>query len=74
MGALRNSVIGLEGVVQRLRSERDAFKEEVGQLRAELATCEEWLDALEAGLPEPSWLIASSPSLKTCVIGAKMTN
>lgn len=43
MGALRNSVTGLEGVVQRLRPERDAFKAEVEQLRAELATCRDRL-------------------------------
>ncbi|GAB4449695.1 MAG: hypothetical protein Fur0044_45250 [Anaerolineae bacterium] len=53
MGALRNSVTGLEGVVHRLRPERDAFKEEVEQLRAELATCSERLAQFEGGQPEP---------------------
>ncbi|MBE7551220.1 MAG: hypothetical protein HS126_09115 [Anaerolineales bacterium] len=47
MGALRNSVTGLEGVVHRLRPERDAFKEEVEQLRADLAACRERLAAVE---------------------------
>lgn len=55
MGALRNSVAGLEGVVQRLRPERDAFKAEVEQLRAELAACQERLAQFESGRPpEPA--------------------
>jgi chromosome segregation ATPase len=54
MGALRNSVTGLEGVVQRLRPERDAFKEEVMQLRANLAACRERLAQFESGQSEPA--------------------
>lgn len=53
MGALQNSVIGLEGVVQRLRPERDAFKQEMEQLRADLAACRERLAQFESGQPEP---------------------
>lgn len=53
MGALRNSVTGLEGVVKRLRPERDAFKEEVEQLRTDLAACQERLAQFENGQPEP---------------------
>jgi hypothetical protein len=58
MGALRNSVTGLEGVVQRLRPERDAYKAEVEQLWAELAAYRERLIWLESGQPEsePSWV------------------
>lgn len=54
MGALRNSVAGLEGVVKRLRPERDAFKEEVEQLRADLAACQERLAAVENGQLNPT--------------------
>jgi FtsZ-binding cell division protein ZapB len=54
MGALRNSAVGLEGVVQRLRPERDAFKAEAEQLRADLAACRERLAAVEGGQPEPA--------------------
>jgi hypothetical protein len=54
MGALRNSVTGLEGAVQRLRPERDAFKEEVEQLRLELAACRERLAQAESGQREPT--------------------
>ncbi|MCL4303666.1 MAG: hypothetical protein KJ077_48720 [Anaerolineae bacterium] len=54
MGALRNSVTGLEGVVHRLRPERDAFKEEAEQLRADLAACRERLAAVEGGQFEPA--------------------
>jgi FtsZ-binding cell division protein ZapB len=53
MGALRNAVTGLEGVVQRLRPERDALKEEVEQLRTDLAACRERLAQSESGQPEP---------------------
>ncbi len=34
--ALQNSVVGLEAVVQRLRSERDALRAELEQLRVEV--------------------------------------
>jgi hypothetical protein len=51
MGALRNSVTGLEGVMHRLRPERDAFKWQVEQLQAELAACRERLAQFEGGQP-----------------------
>lgn len=54
MGALRTSVIGLEGVVNRLRPERDTFKAQVEQLQAELAACRERLAQFESGEPEPA--------------------
>lgn len=54
MGALRNSVMGLEGVVQRLRPERDAFKAEAEQLQADLTDCRERLAAIEGGQLEPA--------------------
>lgn len=53
MGALRTSVIGLEGVVNRLRPERDAFKAEVEQLQTALTACQERLAQFENGQPEP---------------------
>lgn len=57
MGALHNSVIGLEGVLHRLRPERDALKAEVDRLTAELETLRQRLAVLEGERPEPelSW-------------------
>lgn len=47
MNALQNSVYGLEGVIQRLRPERDALQEEVVRLRAEV-------ERLRSSLPLPA--------------------
>jgi hypothetical protein len=57
MGALHNSVIGLEGALHRLRPERDALKAEVDRLTAELETLRQRLAVLEGERPEPalSW-------------------